>query len=43
MKDYLNSSESLQLVAFLKIIEISKEFINGNLMTKEEKQTSKRL
>ena len=42
MKDYLNSSESLQLIASLKIIEISKDFINGNLMTKEEKTNLKK-
>lgn len=42
MKDYLNSDESLQLIAFLKVIEISKKFINGNLMTKDEKTNLKK-
>ncbi|UYZ36773.1 DUF5651 domain-containing protein [Clostridium beijerinckii] len=42
MKDYLNSNESLQLMAFQKVIEISKKFIDGNLMSKEEKTNLKK-
>jgi hypothetical protein len=42
MKDYLNSDESLQLMAFQKVIEISKKFIDGNLMSKEEKTNLKK-
>ena len=42
MKDYLSSAERLKFLAFLQVADMSKEFIDGNLLTKKEKGDLKR-
>ena len=42
MKDYLSSSERLKFLAYLQIAEMSKDFINGNLLNTKEKGDIKR-
>ena len=42
MKNYLNGSEKLKVLAFLKIVEMSEDFIEGNLLDSKEKGDIKR-
>ena len=42
MKNYLNGSEKLKILAFLKVVQMSEDFIEGNLLDKKEKADMKR-
>lgn len=41
-KDYLNSTERLRIIALLNIVDMSKEFIESDLLTTKEKRRYKK-
>ena len=42
MKDYLNNSETKELIIINQVSLLVKKFVEGNIMTKEEKADFKR-
>ena len=42
MKDYLNNSETKELIIINQVSLLVKKFVEGNIMTKEEKADLKR-
>lgn len=43
MKDYLNSTEKANIIAALKVTTMLEDFLKGNLFTKEEKTSLKKV
>ena len=41
MKDYLSTTERLNIIAALKVAEMTEQFVQGDLFTAKEKRRSK--